>query len=97
MSRIEDSAMKRVAIPEAQTELASLIEEVEKGGEVVITRDGKPVARLLSAIPSVGDMPGAEPVAQRRQALARLQETARELKINPSHQEIKSWISEGRR
>jgi prevent-host-death family protein len=32
---------------EAKTHLASLIEDVQKGGEYIITRRGKPVARLV--------------------------------------------------
>ena len=39
--------MKHVGMFEAKTNLSSLVEEVEKGGEVVITRHGKPVARLV--------------------------------------------------
>jgi prevent-host-death family protein len=39
--------MTRVTIHEAKTNLSRLIEEVEKGGEVVISRRDKPVARLV--------------------------------------------------
>lgn len=39
--------MSRVTIHEAKTHLSRLIEEVEKGGEVVISRRDKPVARLV--------------------------------------------------
>lgn len=35
-------------IYQAKTHLSKLIEEVEKGKEVVIARAGKPVARLVS-------------------------------------------------
>jgi prevent-host-death family protein len=38
--------MTEVGILEAKTHLSRLIEQVEKGEEVVITRHGKPVARL---------------------------------------------------
>jgi prevent-host-death family protein len=84
---------KQVGIFDAKTHLSSLVDEVEKGGEIVITRHGKPVARLVQA----EDRHGAEAVAKRRAALKRLDEIARELKINPSQDEIKSWINEGRR
>lgn len=33
---------------EAKTKLSSLLDKVEEGEEVVITRHGKPVARLVS-------------------------------------------------
>lgn len=39
--------MTRVTIHEAKTNLSRLIEEVEKGGEVIISRRDKPVARLV--------------------------------------------------
>lgn len=39
--------MTRVTIHEAKTNLSRLIEQVEKGGEVVISRRDKPVARLV--------------------------------------------------
>lgn len=35
-------------ISQAKAELSSLIEEVLKGAEVVLTRAGKPVARLVA-------------------------------------------------
>jgi prevent-host-death family protein len=43
----EETAMTRVTIHEAKTNLSRLIEQVEKGGEVVISRRDKPVARLV--------------------------------------------------
>jgi antitoxin (DNA-binding transcriptional repressor) of toxin-antitoxin stability system len=38
--------MTSVTIDEAKTQFWTLIEQVERGEEVIITRDGKPVARL---------------------------------------------------
>lgn len=41
--------MREVGILEAKTHLSALVEAVERGGEdVVITRHGRPVARLSS-------------------------------------------------
>ena len=39
--------MENVGVYEAKTHLASLLDRVEGGEEVVITRHGKPVARLV--------------------------------------------------
>ncbi len=39
--------MKHAGIFEAKTNLSRLIEQVEKGEEVTITRNGKPVAKLV--------------------------------------------------
>lgn len=38
---------KQVNVYEAKTQLSKLLEEVEGGAEVVIARNGKPVARLV--------------------------------------------------
>jgi prevent-host-death family protein len=39
--------MKKVGVYEAKTHLPRLLDEVEHGGTVTITRHGKPVARLV--------------------------------------------------
>lgn len=39
--------MREVHASEARTRLAELLTEVERGETVVITRDGKPIARLV--------------------------------------------------
>lgn len=43
--------MKTVNIHEAKTHLSRLIEDVATGEEVIIARNGKPVARLLPIPP----------------------------------------------
>jgi prevent-host-death family protein len=84
--------MKHVGMFEAKTNLSSLVEEVERGGEVIITRHGKPVAKLVRA----EDRLSPEQLAQRRKAITELREIASRLKINATQEEIKSWIEEGR-
>jgi prevent-host-death family protein len=84
--------MKHVGIFDAKTHLSSLIDEVEKGGEIVITRHGKPVAKLVRA----RDRLTPEEVAKRRQALKELIEIGRRLNINATQEQIKAWIEEGR-
>lgn len=84
--------MKHVGMFEAKTNLSALVEEVEKGGAVVITRHGKPVAKLVRAEPVLTE---AE-IARRLEALLAIRKTANELKINATPEEIKEWINEGR-
>jgi prevent-host-death family protein len=43
--------MASVGILEAKTQLSGLIDRVAKGEEITITKHGKPVARLVRAIP----------------------------------------------
>ena len=40
--------MKKVTVHEAKTHLSRLLQEVERGAEIVIMRRDKPVARLLA-------------------------------------------------
>ena len=49
--------MKTVDVAEASEDLLRLLMEVEAGHEVVIVRDGKPVARLSKA-PLINRTPG---------------------------------------
>ena len=41
--------MKVRNIPEAKAELSALIEEVQKGSDIIIAKAGKPVARLVAS------------------------------------------------
>ena len=86
--------MKQVGIFDAKTHLSSLVDEVEKGGEIVITRHGKPVAKLVRA--DKFDRLTPEQVEKRRQALKELREIGERLKLNLTHEEIKARIEEGR-
>jgi prevent-host-death family protein len=85
--------MKNVGIFEAKTHLSSLLDEVEKGAEVTITRHGRPVAKLVQAR---AEEPSADVMAQRRAAIARLRARAKARGVTVSHEEIKSWIEDGR-
>ncbi len=44
--------MSTVTIEEAQAQLAELIEKLRPGEEVLITRDQRPVARLIAEVKS---------------------------------------------
>jgi prevent-host-death family protein len=49
-----------VELAQAEARLAQLIEEVKSGIEIVITRDGQPVARLLPALETAANrVPGS--------------------------------------
>ena len=84
--------MKHVGIFEAKTHLSALLDEVEKGSEVTITRHGKPVAKLVQVTAEFSP----EEIERRRQAIARLRANARRINLNVSHEEIKAWIEDGR-
>jgi prevent-host-death family protein len=65
--------MREIGVLEAKTHLSSLLDSVERGGEdILITRHGKPVARLSSA--------DVEPVRTRKLTGAELAERFRLLR-----------------
>jgi prevent-host-death family protein len=84
--------MKTVGIFEAKTRLSSLVDEVEKGREVIITRHGKPVAKLVRA----DERLTREAAARRLKALKELRAIGDRLKLNLTREEIKGRIEEGR-
>ncbi|HEV7878535.1 type II toxin-antitoxin system Phd/YefM family antitoxin [Bradyrhizobium sp.] len=90
---------KHVAITDAEAHLKDLVAEVEStGDEIVLTRDGAPVARLLRAEQQGRSAEvSPEQIERRRAAASKLQEIARQLNIGATHDEIKQWINEGHR
>lgn len=85
---------KHVGIFEAKTHLSSLLDEVEKGGEITITRHGKPVAKLVQIKIRAEFTP--EEIERRRETIQRLRENARQIGLNATQGEIKFWIEDGR-
>jgi len=67
VARAYTSTMTQVNVQEAKTRLSQLLQAAERGEEVVIARDGNPIARLVpvSAPPPrpVGFVPGTVPDA----------------------------------
>jgi prevent-host-death family protein len=80
--------MREVQASVAKTQLLALLDEVERGETLVITRHGKPIARLV-------------PEQSHRQqeidaAVARI-EARRRTMPHVTTEEILEWIREGRR
>jgi prevent-host-death family protein len=73
---------------EAKTHLAELLEKVEAGEEITITRHGKPVARLVPAKKKTT-------VEERKAAIAAIRELRKGVTLGGL--KIKELISEGRR
>jgi prevent-host-death family protein len=51
--------VKIVSVPRAKTTLSALLAEVEHGEEIVIARNGTPVAKLVPVVPSRARQAGA--------------------------------------
>jgi prevent-host-death family protein len=80
--------MKQIQASAAKAQFAELLDEVERGETVVITRHGKPVARL------VPDQAG------RREEIRRALEGIKELRKRGPRatiKEILAWRDEGRK
>lgn len=83
--------MDEIGAFEAKNTLGSLLDRVEKGEEIVITRRGKPVAKLVPAKPGFDR-------EKARAAVQGLLELRAKLKGPPlSWEEIKQMRDEGRR
>lgn len=85
--------MRVVGAFEAKNKLSELLDEVERGGEVVITRHGKPVARLVASDQKNED-------EARREALENLRALRESLHargVTFSVEEILALRDEGRR
>ncbi len=78
--------MSHIGIYDAKIKLSRLIQEVEAGREVVITKRGKPVARLVP------------PAAPRKRSSARAARRIRALceRLNIRGVSIRELIDEGR-
>ena len=66
--------MMQIGAFEAKNTLGSLLDRVERGEEIVITRHGKPVARL---VPNAGRINREQGLA----AAARIRSRAKQLKV----------------
>jgi prevent-host-death family protein len=80
--------MKHVNLSDARARFAELLEEVERGETLVISRDGEPIA----------DAPPAEDRrrAEARKAIEEIKE-ARKTAPHATVEEILQWRDEGRR
>ncbi len=79
--------MREIGAFEAKNKFGHLLDEVEHGAEIVITRRGKPVARLVSAEPGFDR-------AKARRAVAGILELSKGLTLGGL--KIKDLINEGR-
>jgi prevent-host-death family protein len=82
--------MREVGAFEAKNKLSELLDLAERGEEVVITRHGKAVARL---VPPKG-RPNRD---EARAAVERLRQRAGKLKLGITLEEALAWRDEGRR
>jgi prevent-host-death family protein len=92
MDQVPAQETVSVGAYDAKTRLSELLDRVEKGEQIVITRHGKPVARLVpEGGPNVAEALAAlERITARRKEMA-----ARGIRI--TQDEIRAMRDEGRR
>lgn len=84
----------QINILEAKNRLSELIRTVEQGGEVVIAKRGKPVARLVSTSLQSGNPIGEKGAAST--ILAFLKANPLPVHSQRSHEEIEEIIAQAR-
>lgn len=62
--------MREVSVFDAKNKLGALLDEVERGGEIAITRRGKVIAKLVPAAPADRPQAAAERLRALRQSIA---------------------------
>ncbi len=81
---------KQIGSFAAKTHLSKILAEVEKGEEYVITRRGKPAAKIIP-------YHGTSIVKQRHEAMLEFDRIRKSVKGKVSVKEIRAWIAEGRK
>jgi len=74
---------------EAKTHFSQILEKVERGADYVITRRGKPVARIIPL--------QREKEMSRKEALEKLAEMRKLYRSEPGSFDVREAIEEGRR
>jgi prevent-host-death family protein len=80
--------MERVGAFEAKTHLAALLDRVQKGERITITRNGKPAAILIPVCEEKAKLTHDE-IMERMRAIR--------TRTNPDTMTVKEMINEGRR
>ena len=80
---------QRIGAFEAKTNFSRILEEVEHGTDYVVTRRGKPVAKIIPFV--------QEPEMTRMDVLERFRELRKKYRGKPGDFNIKEAIEEGRR
>jgi len=81
--------MERIGIYNARARLSELVDRVEAGEEVVLTRRGQPVVRLVRAAPDAR-------AKTRAAAVKRIRALSKRLNLEIGEAELRKAITQGR-
>jgi prevent-host-death family protein len=85
-----EMAMREVGTLEARNSFSSLLERVERGEEITITRHGKPIAKLVPAEPT-------RDLERARAAASGILALRKKVKPDPDGLSTRDYIEMGRR
>lgn len=85
--------MKSVGIFDAKTRLSELVAEAERGETIIITRKGEPVAQLG---PLEVHLDKRARARRAYELVTKVGDAVRARGSTSTHEEIKTWINEGR-
>ena len=91
--------MQQIDVQEASATLPALVAQVESGDEIVLTREGKAVARIVVEQSDAERLSELTPKqqARAREGLARIRALSKELNLGPfDFEEFKRDRDEGR-
>jgi prevent-host-death family protein len=86
--------MRQVPIAAFKDRVSEFIAEAQTGKEVIITRHGKPAAKLVPITPSAEEQKKAKTIAIDR--LAEIRAELRERRMTATIDEMIGWKNEGR-
>ncbi len=90
--------MLQIGAFNAKNTFGNLLDRVENGEEVLITRHGKPVARLVRPAPEKVPEGKAPEVSETMAAFAEIRALSKRLNLGPfDWEKYKEWRDEGRR
>lgn len=81
-----------VSVYEAKTHLSRLLNDVEAGMEITITRHGRPVARL---VPAIADRSPEERMQRAVEAVLAFRELRGQIDDPPTVDELIGWMRPG--
>ena len=76
----------RVGLFEAKTQLSKLVDRVEAGEEIAVTRHGKPVAKLSKVTDELNRQERAHKLIERMKALKK------KYPVSATQEEVGEWI-----
>ena len=87
--------MRTIALSEVKDHLSEFVAAAEGGDEIIITRHGKPAAKLVAAMPAAEDRQGAKQAAFDQ--LAAIRSELRAKGMTATSEEFTAWKKEGQR